>query len=75
MQLALEILPRHAVFAFRYLFGRASRHQVAPFVSSVGSEVDDMVGVLNHIQVVFDDKDGVPSIEQCVECRQQTLDV
>ena len=37
---------------------------MAAFFSSDGTELDDVVGVFDHVEVVFDDDDGVPFINE-----------
>jgi hypothetical protein len=41
----------------RYLLGRALRYDAAAFFAPFGAEVDDPVGVADHVQIVFDDDD------------------
>ena len=53
-------LPRKARLALCDLFGRSFRYDRAAAVPSFGAEVDDMIGDFDHVEVVFDDDDGVP---------------
>ena len=43
--------------------------------SSLGSQIDYPVGRLDQIQVVFDNDDGVPLVDQAMEDLQQQIDV
>jgi hypothetical protein len=54
---------------------RAGRDQFAAPVAALRSEVDDPVGGLDDVEVVFDDDDGVPLVAQPVQDLQQLLDV
>ena len=55
----------------RQRFGRAAGDQVAALVAGAGAEVDDPVGVLDQVQVVLDEQDGVSLVNQAVQHAQQ----
>src|SRR5262249_42015643 len=44
-------------------------------VASLGPKVDDVVGGLDHVQVMFDDADRMTVIAQAAETHQQPIDV
>src|SRR3712207_2556773 len=74
-QFLFQELSRIAGAASRYFFGSTCRHNVPSFVSSFGTQVDHVVGTLNHIHVMLDDYDAVSSANQCVERVEQLADV
>ena len=55
--------------------GRSGHHHPSAAGSSFGSEIDDPVGGLDDIEVVFDHQDGVPLVDEPVEHVQQFADV
>jgi hypothetical protein len=44
-------------------------------MATLGPEVDDVIGGLDHVQVMLDDDHRVPGVHQPVEAVQQFLDV
>ncbi len=60
---------------FGDLFGRALRHHVSPLFASFRAEVDDPVGGLDHVEVVFDDEHAVAVFHEPVQHGEQFLDV
>src|SRR5918992_588459 len=57
------------------LFGGSCRDDLATRVSAFGSEVDDVVPGPDHIEVVLDDDDGIPRVNEPVQDREQLLHV
>src|SRR3984893_2553041 len=55
--------------------GRALGHDLTAAVAALGSEVDDIVGGLDHVEVVLDHDDGVAGVRQPAEHFEQALDV
>ena len=53
----------------------AGADDVTAFLTTLGTNVDDVIGTLDDIHVVLDDKDGVTTLNESVEGMQQTLDV
>ena len=47
----------------------------AAAVAPLRPKVDDVIGALDHFQVVLDDDDGVALIDQFIERPKQPLDV
>ena len=45
-------------------FGSTDRNDLPPRVASLRSEVDDVVGRLDDVQIVLDHQDRVPGIPQ-----------
>lgn len=56
-------------------FGRAAHHDLSPGVTAFGSHVDDPVGTFDHIEIVFDDNEGVAGVAQSVEDAHEGFDV
>ena len=46
-----------------------------PRVAALGAEVDQLVGRLDHVEVVLDHDDGVAVVDQAAEHLEQALDV
>src|SRR5437763_1502317 len=61
--------------ARRNLLGSAASDQFAALVASLRAEVDDIIGRLDHVQVVLDHHDGVTVVDQPVQALQQPIDV
>jgi hypothetical protein len=61
--------------ARRDLFGCAARDQFASLVASLRAEVDDVIGRLDHVQVVLDHHDRMPAVNQSIQAFQQAIDV
>ena len=57
------------------LFGGARTDDFASFGAAFRAQVDDPIGGLNHVQVVFDDDDRVAGIDEAVQHLQQLVDV
>ena len=43
--------------------------------TTFGAEIDDPVGGLNEIEVVLDDDDRVPAVDQALQDSQQQVDI
>ena len=59
----------------RDLLRRADRDDLAAGLAAFGPEIDDVVGGLDDVEVVLDDEQRVPGLEQLPERRQQLGDV
>ncbi len=64
-------LPGMRIGHLRDLLRRALRHHVAAAIATFRSEVNDVVGGLNHFEVVFDDDNRIASVGQATEHREQ----
>ena len=49
------------------LFGAPDSDDLSPFVSPLGAEIDQIIGALDDMHVVFDHHDGVAAIDQLVQ--------
>ena len=70
-----QILPGVAGRILRHLFWRALRHDRSACGTAFGSQVDDPVGSLDHVEVVLNDGDGVARVAQLMQNLEQQLDV
>src|SRR5262249_31952417 len=59
----------------RHLFGRPLRHDAASLVSAFWPQVEDPIGGPNYVEVVLDDDDRVPLLDEGAENGEQLLDV
>ena len=74
-QLFLQVSPRHTLLHRLDLLRRPTCNNPAALFSAAGAHVDDVVGIFNHIQVVFDDKDGGSVFNQRLEYTEENLDI
>ena len=54
-----------------HLFGRADGHDLAALVAALGTQVDDPVGGLDDLQIMFDHHHRIALLDQRVEHLQQ----
>ena len=66
-----QILPRVGQLDPRHLLGCAFGHDTAAPFAPLGSQVDDVVGRLDDIKVVFNDNDGIPLVDKLVQNVEQ----
>jgi hypothetical protein len=57
------------------LFGGALRDHSTAAAATLGAEVDDPVGALDHVEVVLDDDDRVALVDQPLQHPEQLADV
>ena len=50
-------------------------YNLSTTVATIGSHIDDMVGTLDDFHIVFDDEDGMATLNQSVEGIEQSADV
>jgi len=50
-----------------YEFGWALRYDAAATFTAFGAEVDDPVGLLDDVQMMLDDEDGVTELDEALE--------
>ena len=60
---------------FRDLFRRAAGNDRAAAVASLGAEVDDVVGSLDDVEIMLNDKHGVATVHQRLQHFDQSVDV
>ena len=66
-QLRLQKLPGIRPLARADLLRRARRDDLAARVPALRAEIDDVVGGLDHIEMVFDQDHRVPSVNERVQ--------
>ncbi len=70
-----QILPCIASRNLRHLLRRSCGDHRAALVAAFRAEVDDVVGRLDHVKVMFDDEHGISLLNQPIENHQQFLDI
>src|SRR6202012_555282 len=68
-------LCRKAFFVLYQFLGCSFEEYPAAAVAAFGAEIDDMIGHLDDVHVVFDHQDGVTAIHQFVKDSDQRADV
>ena len=53
LQHLLEVSARMTGGMLRHLLRRSSHHDLAPFISTIRTKIDDPVGTADHIEVVL----------------------
>src|SRR6476661_4593214 len=54
---------------------RSLRDDVSAARAAFGSEIDDPVGCLDHVEIVLDDENGVPLLHETVEHLEEQPDI
>ena len=57
------------------LFGGPHGHDLPATITSLGAEIDDVIGTFDHFHVVLDDNDGVALIHELVKHYKESLNV
>src|SRR5277367_2475117 len=68
-------LARIGFFRAGYEFRWALRHDAASAFAAFGTEIDDPVGLFDHVEVVLDDQHGVAKGNQTLEHVQEFADI
>src|SRR3984885_1868333 len=68
-------LPRVRLLHARHLLGSTLRHHASARFSAFGAEVNDPVGLLDHVQIMLDDQHGVAERNEPVQHVEQLLHV
>ena len=74
-ELFFQVAARIAVRAARYFVRCAAHDHVAALRASFRTEVDDVVGALDEVEVVFDDDDGVALVSERLEHQEELANV
>ena len=72
---SFQILSGVALLAGGDLLRRAARDQCAARAAALWAEVDQMVGDLDDVEIVLDDKDGVPRVDELLQHFDELVDV
>ena len=75
LQFVFQILAGKAGGAGGYLLWCAAGYKAAASVATVGTQVYDVVGHLDNVEVVLDDNDGVSALDKGTERVEQKADV
>lgn len=70
-QHALKELAGPRLFALSHLFRRTFGNDGAASVTAFRPKVDDPIGRLDHIEIVFNDNNGIALIHQSLQDKQQ----
>lgn len=70
-----QIFCRIAFFRFCDFFRRALSDDSAAAVTAFRSQVDDIIGHFDHVQVMLDDNHRIALVDQSLQHFQQTVDV
>lgn len=70
-----QIHPRDRPLIFRHRFGRSLEDDVAAHRAAAGTELDEPVAGLQHLDVVLDEEDGVARLHHRVEEVEDAADV
>ncbi len=70
-----QIPPRRRALHLRHLLRRPLCDEPAPTGAALWAQVDDVIGGLDHVQVVLDDDDRVARLDQAREHAEQLLHV
>jgi hypothetical protein len=68
-------LPRIRPLRLRYLTRGAFRYNFAASVAAFRPEVNNPIGILDHIEIVLDDEHRIPRFNQSIEHIEQPLHV
>ena len=69
MKLAAECLSRVRFRDFGDFFRRADSDDAAPVHAAFRPQVDEIIGGLNHFQIVFHDDNSIAGINEAVQDR------
>ena len=75
VQQRLEVVPGIGPRHLHHVLGRAGGDDLAALVAAFGAEVDDPVGGLDDLQIMFDHVHGVALLDQDLEHLQQLAHV
>src|SRR5580698_2728350 len=70
-----EELSRVGLRVARDLFGRAGRDDLAALVATLGTEIDEPVGRLDHVEIMLDDDERRAGVEKFAKRSQKFGDV
>lgn len=70
-----KIRPCDGALALHHLLGCATKDNLAAHGTAAGTEFDEVVAMFQHLQIVFDEEDGVASFHHGVEEVEDSLDV
>src|SRR3989344_5004149 len=75
MEMLRQILSRVGALGVGDFFGGALRDDSAAARSAVWAEVDEVIGALHHVEIVFDDDDRVAASHELLEYLDELLHI
>ena len=57
------------------MFWCSACDEVSSTVSTLRTQINNMVSTLNNLHVMFDDQNGMSAFNEGIECLEQSLDV
>jgi len=75
LQQRLEIMPRITLLRRRHLLWRAFGHDHSALDATFGAEVDDPVGGLDDVEIMFDHDHAVALLDEPVEDFEELADI
>jgi len=73
--LCSERAARVGAFAVGYFFWCSCDDDLASTRAAFGPEIDDVIGITNYVEVVFDDDDGVAQVNEAPEESEQHFNI
>ena len=74
-QQRFQILPRKGSGILRDLLGRSLCDDLTAHIAALGTEVDDVVGCLDQVEVVLDDNHRVAALDKQLQHVDQAVNV
>lgn len=71
----LEVMAGVALFDLADVLGGALGEDFSAFVASFGTDINQVIGSFDDIEIVFDDDDGVALIDEFMQDFEQFFDV
>lgn len=66
-QFVLKIFTGDTLAVVCNLLWRSLCHDTTSGIATIGPEVNDPVGILHHLEIVLNDKDGMPTFNELIE--------
>ena len=72
VEFILQVLASKAFLACCHLFRRSNADDITALVSAVRSKINDVVGTLNHLQIMFNNDNAVATFNKGIEGIEQS---
>lgn len=66
-QFLFQILSSKTLLALSHFLWSACRHETSATIAALRTEVDNVVGTFDDLQIVLNDEDGMASADECIE--------
>ena len=70
-----QIFTRQTLLTFRHIFWCSCHNKASSLVSTIRSQVDNMVSTLDNIKVMLNDKHRMSTFNQGIESLKQSLNI